>query len=260
MTNNMISIIIPYKNAAEWLPRCLESCEKANDNVEFIFVDDNDSDREWDIVADYPEVRVVHRMGLNEGVSVARNYGMHNAHGDWITFLDADDLINPDAYEQIAKSIADADGFPFIQLNHIRQRPNGTQYMKRPNARGLRKPDNLPFSFPAVWNKVIRADLINDIRFIEGMQYGEDELFCFECLAKAGGVYCADRVAMTHCNDNPKSLSRTRSREDLKREQQELIAFLDRHEDKPEICQAVCKRLSDLWINPIYLNVFGGKK
>lgn len=97
MTELMVSVIIPAYNAERYIDDCINSVIKQTyDNIEIIIVDDGSYDSTPRILDEYaeryPNVRVFHKK--NEGVSVARNYGIDFANGEFITFVDADDIVS----------------------------------------------------------------------------------------------------------------------------------------------------------------------
>lgn len=92
----MISIIIPVYNAENYLCRCIESCIRQTIvNIEVIVINDGSTDKSGEILNEFSDrdsrIKVFHRE--NSGVSVARNFGIGQAKGEWITFVDADDYI-----------------------------------------------------------------------------------------------------------------------------------------------------------------------
>ncbi len=91
-----ISVIVPVYNTAMFLPDCIDSIlAQTFDDFECILVNDGSSDESPSICDAYAEknakIRVIHQN--NAGLSAARNAGMEMAHGDWITFIDSDDII-----------------------------------------------------------------------------------------------------------------------------------------------------------------------
>ena len=196
-----------------------------------------------------------------KGVSFMRNQGIESAlraGSDYITFLDADDTYAPDAYEQIISAISEEPDEPIIQLNHVREFPDGRTQQRMWNRRGTYTLDNLPQLWVSSCNKVIKADLIKDIRFIEGLNHGEDELFILECLAKARRLYHSERIALHYHKDNPNSLSTVTSLYDLLCEQEHLCYFAEEHKDDPELLRAIRQRQAELWNNACYKKCFGG--
>lgn len=192
------------------------------------------------------------------GVSWARNVGLERAFDgkpDYITFLDADDTMNPDAWEQMTKAIAEEPDEPVIQMNHLRKK-DGTVYSRFYNRRGTYYPDRLPQFWFVVWNKVFKTEFLEGIRFIEGFQHGEDELFVLNCLAKSRRIYCSERIAVTHHFDNKGSLSNNVTPSDLIEEQTALLEYLGKHREDRELCKAVRIRQAELWNNDAYKNTF----
>lgn len=241
-----IAIIVPYYTPDENTKQLFERCKASIDGrFETIFVDS---------------------MKIGLGVSAARNHGLDIAARmdlDYITFLDADDTLEPNAYDQMLAAISEAPDAPLIQMNHKRMQPNGSAYVKFFNRRGTYELDNLPSLWVCVWNKLYKSEILNDkefetqVRFIEGLDHGEDELFVLEALAFARRVYCSERVAMTHYFDNPNSLSKTCGFTDLIDEQMNLLRFAAFHAGDASLCEAVRLREIELWSNNVYRRVFG---
>jgi hypothetical protein len=68
-----------------------------------------------------------------------------------------------------------------------------------------------------------------------------------------------DKSTVIHHTDNPNSLSKQTTAEDLILEQQALLGFLKDYNDDPELCDVVRRRMIELWDNPVYKRCFGGK-
>lgn len=90
-----VSVVIPCYNAALWIRETLASVlAQSQPPLEIIVVDDGSTDGSGEIVAtEFPQVRLL--KGPNEGPSRARNIGAEAASGEWLQFLDGDDLLNP---------------------------------------------------------------------------------------------------------------------------------------------------------------------
>ena len=247
----MISVIIPYKDAAPWIGRCCESLTRQDGDFEFIMINDWSADNSRDIVEEYikTDSRFVGYFPGGEGVSAARNMGLVVARGDWITFLDADDEMLPHAYRTMTN--AAKSGANIIQFNHLRYYTAIDKLaLKYTNEGGVFTLPDLPVHWFGVWNKLVRADIVEDVRFDESLQYGEDGLFVLECLAKEGRIYHADRNKTTvkHRFDNKSSLSRSKTLSDIVKQLRAYEEFLLRH-DAPEIRVAVCLEMARLWDN-----------
>ena len=95
--NHLVTIIVPIHNAAPYLVRCLDSlCQQTYKNLEIILVDDGSTDNSLEICQQYAlkDTRIQTLRREAGGVSVARNTGLSNVHGDFVTFVDADDWLD----------------------------------------------------------------------------------------------------------------------------------------------------------------------
>lgn len=104
MSNILVSIIVPIYNTGEYLYKCLDSIVNQNlREIELILVDDGSTDNSGAVCDFYSErdkrVRVIHKK--NEGVSVARNLGIKVARGEYIGFVDSDDWIEKEMYQEM---------------------------------------------------------------------------------------------------------------------------------------------------------------
>lgn len=111
MEEPLFSIIVPVFNAEATLLRCIKSIlAQTVSNFELILVDDGSIDSSGTICDQYthadPRVHVFHKK--NGGVSSARNIGLNNATGHWITFCDADDYVYPQWLEHFRNSISES--------------------------------------------------------------------------------------------------------------------------------------------------------
>jgi len=232
-----ISVIIPFVNRDELLKRCLDSI-----------------DSRFEVIAVEDESRLGPSATRNEGLNRAFNY--MNYQPDYITFLDADDFMLPEAYDNMVAAIKQDRSAQIIQFNHKRQMQDGTVYTRFFNADRVHTIPSVPSLWVNVWNKLYKADLIENIRFIPGLNHGEDELFNLECLHAAEKMHSSSMFTVMHCFDNPRSLSKTTTFTDLIREQKELIDFLDCHSFDNGIHELIRKRQLELWDNPTYKSIF----
>lgn len=91
-----ISVIVPVYNVEKWLHRCVDSIlAQTFTDFELLLIDDGSTDASGAICDEYAQrdsrIRVFHKP--NGGVSSARNLGLDNAQGEWITFCDSDDYV-----------------------------------------------------------------------------------------------------------------------------------------------------------------------
>lgn len=112
-----ITIIVPVYNVEIYLPHCINSIlAQTFTDWELLLVDDGSPDRSGEICDEYAKtdkrIRVFHKK--NGGVSSARNLGLDNAHGKWVTFVDADDYILPDFIKGLYKPIETGEPVDFV--------------------------------------------------------------------------------------------------------------------------------------------------
>lgn len=108
MDKDKISVIVPVYNTKEYIEDCVKSIlSQTYKKIELILVDDGSTDGSADICDMFKRfdkrVIVVHKR--NEGVSAARNDGLNIASGEYFAFVDSDDIIEPNMYELLIKSI-----------------------------------------------------------------------------------------------------------------------------------------------------------
>lgn len=99
-----ISVIVPVYNAEKYIRETLDSLKaQTMGDIEILMVDDGSQDGSPAICDEYANsdarFRVIHQS--NGGVSVARNRGIRETEGEWITFVDADDQLTPEALERL---------------------------------------------------------------------------------------------------------------------------------------------------------------
>lgn len=195
---NLISIIVPVYNAKKTLAKCVESVKaQTYDNFELILVDDGSTDSSAEMCDAYKEdkrIRVIHIA--NSGVSHARNVGIDDAKGGWITFIDADDTVAPDYLERMIAPILSR------QDAHKRAKEEGAQvanpttiYVVTMTERIINSQPITGFYFiengilncdAHVWSKLYNKGIMSDLRFEEGLTIGEDMLFLMKLALKIG--------------------------------------------------------------------------
>ena len=107
--NPLVSVIVPVYNAARWLPELFGSLRSQTyGNMEVILVNDGSTDSSPDeclrLAGADSRFRLVSKP--NGGLSSARNYGLEHARGEWIFFVDADDMVQPRAIERLVDTAA----------------------------------------------------------------------------------------------------------------------------------------------------------
>lgn len=173
----MISIIVPAYNIESYLGGCLDSIlAQTYKDIEVIVVDDGSKDGTGRVADEYAEkdsrVKVIHKD--NAGVTEARLDGIDAAGGDYIGFVDGDDVIEPDMYERLLGNLEREDA-DISHCGHVVERPNAEneyyyntgKYEVMTAEKGV--VDLLDGVFePGLCNKLFKADLF-DKMFVGGL-------------------------------------------------------------------------------------------
>ena len=183
----LISVIVPIYQVEAYLEQCLDSIlNQTYRQLEIILVDDGSPDRCGEICDRYARqdhrIKVIHQS--NAGLSAARNAGMDIATGEYISFIDSDDYIDPHFYEKMEQGFQDYPEAPIIVCLAY-QDVEGciTPYTHKHSNQPV---FHSPLTFcedcllgkmsVVVWNKLFRAELLKSIRFRVGRNF-EDSLF-----------------------------------------------------------------------------------
>ena len=181
-TTPEISVIIPVYNVGSYLPRCLSSVQKQTlNNIEILCINDGSTDESAKILNQYAadDKRIKIFTQKNKGLSAARNKGLAEATGNYIFFLDSDDYLHPQALEILhtASNVSKAPvvvGETFCRLG--RTKPNTKAYdihkiKPKIYKHSLKDIYQKRMVSAVAWNKLYRADIIKNRRFIEGILY-----------------------------------------------------------------------------------------
>lgn len=202
-----ISFIVPVYNAKDYLDKCISSIiEQTHNNIEVLLVDDGSDDGSDTVCDRYGEmderVKVFHAK--NKGVSVARNTGIENSFGKWISFVDADDYLNPDFAKNMLKE-SEQHNADIIASNYVLERENQSveqyffsrcidfacddiyKYLVIDSILG----SNTKTNIGVPWGKLYRREFIisNQLSFMPGLKRMQDSLFNAYAFSKAENVY-----------------------------------------------------------------------
>ncbi len=193
--NHLISIIVPIYNTEKYLKKCIESIlHQTYKNIELILVDDNSTDSSLDICNKYLKDKRVNVFHIKKsGVSNTRNYGLKQAKGDFITFVDSDDYIDKDyikiLYDNILYSNSDVS---ICNYNNIYK--NKVEKFCKKNIKFENEGNCLNLLLEhkyfkgQVWGKLYKKSIIENIKFSSDLDYYEDLLFNFEVFKKVNKV------------------------------------------------------------------------
>lgn len=256
-----ITLIVPAYNEGPFIDRAIQSIR--NQTVPFdqvILVDDcsTDGTREK-IVAQTDFVRIEHPD--NRGVSAARNSGLEQATSDWVTFLDADDELLPDACEKMHQAIDNWSGRTgWIQFNHLRHYAAINKTVKKYwNEDSWTTVENLHEKqcWWGVWNKLINRKFIWE-NFDEDMRYGEDGVWVLEHILWGEKIRNINQETVIHHFENPNSLTKSKTKEQLDALEWKLRWILATHAtvaEPYENIKAIIGCIDSVRANPHYKEI-----
>jgi len=211
-----ISVIIPVFNAAPFLPDCLESILRQTfADFEVVCIDDGSTDNSADIIREYSKKdqnqnrRIKLFQKTNAGISHTRAYGIFLAEGEYLTYVDADDWLEPNALAELYVALSEhkADiafcsynrvyehsSYPrtfdeYSEINHFDAEQTRNLIARRIMGLvggELSKPDYLDAWSP-VWGKLYKKSVVENMTFADLKQIGsnEDGLFNMEAFYRA---------------------------------------------------------------------------
>lgn len=264
-----LSIIVPVYQAKEYLEKCINSIlEQSFVDFELILVDDGSDDGCERICNDYAKkderVKIIRQE--NQGVSSARNTGLDYATGKYIAFVDADDWVEKDLFEECIKVIEEslADIVYHGMIRDIWR--DGEKISERRGAQinlgaiGKRGMKNYILNQKGniedhVFCYLFRKDVIEKIQFHAGMAYAEDSVFVMQALTKAKS-YCLLECCGYHYNARMESAEyrwKTQFVECYKKSLKEAVSFLKSlHFSKKEADGIMAMRVMNGYASLIY--------
>ena len=179
-----VSVIVPIYNVEKYLEKCINSLlSQTLEDIQIILVNDGSKDNSGNIAKEYEKNnkdRVIYVEKENGGLSDARNYGLKYATGNFIAFLDSDDYIEKNAYEEMYNKAIEEDA-DYVECDFIWEFPNKTRVDKQYPYKN--KKEMLSFVRVVAWNKLIKRQLItdNNLEFPKGLRY-EDVEFTYKLI------------------------------------------------------------------------------
>ena len=203
VTNNKkkVSIIVPVYNLELYIEKCLNSLvNQTLKDLEIIVVNDGSTDKSVEIIEkmkkQYPNLIKTYNIS-NVGVAKARNFGLSKATGEYIGFVDGDDYVSKDMYEKLYNKAIEEDSdivtSGYYKVKKEKCEEKGT---KLSNCFGYdihMQPNILIESFPYIWNKIFKRNLIikNKIEF-ENLKIYEDLVFTYKLYFNANKISKVD--------------------------------------------------------------------
>lgn len=189
-----ISLIIPVYNVEEYLKEALDSiCNQTLKEFEAILINDGSTDNSLEVIEEYLEKdsRFILITQKNSGPGKARNNGLNMAEGEYIVFMDADDVLPEESlktrYELIKEKEAEILVGGTFAYNGTEKWPIKTHFSKE-GFKSIEHNEDLMLSL-GPWNKIFKSELLKDIKFPTDIKYGEDQVFVMNSYMKAKKIY-----------------------------------------------------------------------
>ncbi len=200
MTMPLISVIIPVYNVERYLARCLDSViQNTYQNLEIICVNDGSRDNSAEILQQYAQKdpRIIVITKENGGLSSARNAGLKQMTGEFVTFVDSDDFVHPQYFEMFMqvhmKTGADLVISDFLRVTDA-ELPIAWNNLSFDQSKITAIDCRTCFKnekFRAYcWNKMFKREYLEGIQFQEDCTYCEDVVFIAELWERNPGLSC----------------------------------------------------------------------
>lgn len=219
MVKGLVSIIVPAYNVENNIPYCLDSLiAQTYKNIEIICIDDGSKDNTADVIKEYSEKdsRIKLISQKNSGVSAARNTGLDNAEGEYISFVDSDDFVSENFISRLVElineysaDIARCRGRGVKEYSYVEPVPENPPVISTRN-----KEEALSIYYDGkfygwyadnasvIWNCLYKSDVLSSIRFDSSIYKGEDDCFIQMAIGEAEKiVYTDERLYFYYYNE-----------------------------------------------------------
>lgn len=203
--NGMISVIIPVYNVAVYLPECIASVLSQDyPALEIILIDDGSTDGSGAICDAYAQkdsrIQVIHQP--NCGAAAAKNAGLQAATGEYLSFVDSDDFLEPGAYSHMVRLLQEheadvvqcsyRDVFKDHTADHLLSRKKNV--LAAGDFLALFTKD---WTCALLWDKLYKRSLFDGIFFETGHKI-DDEFFTYRGILNAGKILRDDRIVYNY--------------------------------------------------------------
>ena len=194
-----VSVIMPVYNVEKYLRETLDSVvNQTLDDYEIIVIDDESTDGSRNIIEDYCKkynnIKAIYQK--NKGPSATRNRGIKMAEGEYIVFVDSDDIIPNDSLEVRYKLAKEQKADIVVTMTHMFNETDEWPIKSHFLDEG---PKNIITNHELLWmmgpcNKIYKRDIIKDIEFPIGINYGEDQVFVLKAYFRSRKIYSTQYV------------------------------------------------------------------
>ncbi len=211
-----ISVIVPIYNAEKYLEICLNSIiHQTYKNIEIILINDGSNDNSEKICERYKnnDERIIYIKQENKGVSSARNLGVELSSGEYILFVDADDYLELNMIENLYNNAIEyncdisicnykiTDNFIIYQTENVSLKKN-----KLTKKEFVINMLSNKYYKGYLWNKLIKKEVIQNIRFDVDLHVMEDLIFLLSISSNVHSVYYDDMLILYNYVQNQQSV------------------------------------------------------
>lgn len=219
---DVISVIVPVYNVADYLSQAVESILNQDyEKLEVILIDDGSKDDSGAVCDRYadrdPRVKVIHQQ--NGGAAAAKNAGLRIATGEFLSFVDSDDYLEPNVYGYMVELLKqeNADVVQCAFRNVYRNRAEDMVLHPGRNqvdTRAYLKRFPSDWSCSLLWNKLYRRELFAGIFFEEGHRI-DDEFFTYQGIMNAEKIVEDDKIIYNYRRRASSAMHSSKAREQL---------------------------------------------
>ncbi|MBQ9658604.1 MAG: glycosyltransferase [Clostridia bacterium] len=208
-----VSIIVPAYNVEKYIEKCIETLlNQTLQEIEIIIVNDGSTDNTREKIIPYVEKypqKINFLEKPNGGLSDARNYAIPYAKGEYIGFIDSDDYVELNMFEEMYNK-AKLENSDMVECDFIWEYPNksiidtGKIYQTKKQA--------ILYARVVAWNKIIKKEIIenSNIRFPKGLRY-EDVEFFYKILPQLNKISFV-KIPMVHYIQRENSIANTQNK------------------------------------------------
>lgn len=210
-----ISIIMPVYNSEKYVSEAIESvCDQSYKNWELLIVNDGSTDYTTKIIDDYAKkdsrIKVFHRK--NEGVSMARNFALGQICGEYVTFIDSDDVYHTERLERMLQVFEQYTNCDIVFSRHkeftgelINNETIALEKIEISN-------DNILIKVISdsknhfVWNTMLKSEIAKKVKFAS-IRFAEDFCYIRDCVCLCKQIAVLDKILYFYRRDNENAMT-----------------------------------------------------
>lgn len=255
MSADLVSVVVPIYNSEVYLSKCVNSIlNQTYQNLEVVLVDDGSVDNSGEICDTFAKIdnRVIVIHKKNGGVSSARNEGIQQAHGKYVTFVDSDDYIGNNLVQKMIENVKENVDMVIASIRLTLGGKEQTCWVENKKYTPVAIVEEycvgkIPsMCFEGPYCKLFKLDVIkkNNIVFDGTLKLCEDKLFNLQYIANCNSIITLKEVHYFHIKENNDSLStkyRNYNYENIKRVHEYAKNMLKEWECSDEAVQGLNK-------------------